>query len=291
MPSPIEEHASRLLALMAESGRSHFDSRWLSRESGLEPGAVASAVDYLDDLGAVKAGRARGHPAGAWDVRIESRGRFLYQAIRAQEDGYGCADAIGRLLPDPPANPVATPYGLTADDWATVASRKTDSQTLHVVVALPFVSAHYDMKALVRNVRDHFRRAVQRYNEAHHDTMITVRFEHLLAGLRRDGFNRVARDILGADLAVFETSDWNPNVMLEMGVALTWGVPVLPLRRATARPIVLDVSGQGYLLYEDSAARILREGFDDHLVGTIEDAIRMKAGPVGLVGDSRGEVA
>lgn len=279
MPSPIEEHASYLLALMAESDRSEFSSHWLQLQSGLEPEAIDRAVDYLDDLGAVKACGPASHPFAFRDVRLQSRGRFLYQAMRAVQQAEPPESEAWRLLPDPPPNPVATPYGLTAEDWAVVALRKTDSQTLHVVLALQFVSPYYDMKALIRNIEGRFRRAVQEYNYRHYEAMITVRFEHLLAGLKPDPFNRVARDIVGADLAVFETSDCNPNVMLEMGVALTWGVPVVPLRRAAARPIVLDVSGQGYVLHENSAAHILCEAFDEELVGTIEQAIRMKTGP------------
>lgn len=279
MPSPIDEDASYLLALMAESGRADFSDHWLHEQSGLEPVAIGRAVGYLDGLGAVKASGPVSQPFGFHDVRLQSRGRFLYQAMLAQEQADLNDGAAWGFLPEPPPNPVATPYGLTADDWEAVALRKTDSQTLHVVLGLQFVSAHYDMKALIRNVEGRFRHAVQQYNYGHYDAMITVRFEHLLAGLKPDGFNRVARDVIGADLAVFETSDWNPNVMIEMGVALTWGVPVVPLRRAVARPIVLDVSGQGYVLHEDSAAQILCEAFDEQLMGMIEQAIRTKTGP------------
>lgn len=48
-------------------------------------------------------------------------------------------------------------------------------------------------------------------------------------------FNEIARDVISADIAVFETSDQNSNVMIEMGVALTWGRRVLPINRAQHR--------------------------------------------------------
>jgi hypothetical protein len=101
----------------------------------------------------------------------------------------------------------------------------------------------------------------------------------VLAGLGTHGFSRVARDILSADVAVFETSDWNPNVMLEMGIALTWGVAVVPLRRAAARPIPSDVSGQTYVLYEQSAALILSEAFGSQLLELIEQVMQTKGRP------------
>jgi hypothetical protein len=56
-------------------------------------------------------------------------------------------------------------------------------------------------------------------------------FRALAAGYGEHLFNQIARDIIAADIAVFETSDLNPTVMLEMGVALTWGVRVLPIKR------------------------------------------------------------
>jgi hypothetical protein len=42
-------------------------------------------------------------------------------------------------------------------------------------------------------------------------------------------FNEIARDIISADIAVFDTSGLTPNVMLEMGVALTSGTRVPPI--------------------------------------------------------------
>ena len=52
---------------------------------------------------------------------------------------------------------------------------------------------------------------------------VQLDFQSLAAGYGGHLFNKIARDIIGADIAVFETSNLNPNVMLEMGVALTWG--------------------------------------------------------------------
>lgn len=277
MPDLIEENVSHLLALMAESGQTGFSGQWLQERSGLDPRAVSGAVEYLGDLGAVRVIRSRSSgPFSFRDVSLQPRGRFLYQAIQAQRTE-AAGSAVERFLPERLRNPIASPYGFTVDDWATVASRKEDPQTLYVVLALQFVSIHYNMRALIGNVQSRFRGAVQQYNERHQDAMITVHFEHLLAGLKKHLFHRIARDIIGADIAVFETSDWNPDVMVEMGAALTWGVPVLPLRRTSARPAVSDVSGQTYVLHEDSAARILCEEFDSQLVSMIEQAIQVKA--------------
>lgn len=54
-------------------------------------------------------------------------------------------------------------------------------------------------------------------------------------------FNQIARDIIASDIAVFETSDLNSNVMIEMGVAPTWGTRVHPIRRHDAPPPPSDI--------------------------------------------------
>jgi len=277
MPTATEESAARLLALMVESGRTDFASDWLQRRSGLSPPAVSDALDYLDDLGAIRAVR-RNEGFGFRAAWLQPRGQFLYRAIRAQQDAAG-GDGREALLPERPPNPVGSPHGFTADDWEAVALRKDDPQTLYVLLGLQFVSSHYDPRALTRHVRSHFEEAVRRYNERHPDATIAVHFERMLAGLGTHGFSRIARDILRADVAVFETSDWNPNVMLEMGVALTWGVAVVPLRRAAARPIPSDVSGQAYVLHERSAALILSETFGNQLLELIERVMQTKGRP------------
>jgi hypothetical protein len=281
MPTAIEESAARLLELMVESGRTDFTSDWLEQQSGLNRPAVSDAVDYLDDLGAIRAVRRdEGHPFGFRTAWLQPRGQFLYRAIRAQQEAVGGdGDQLGPLLPVRPPNPVGSPHGFTADDWEAVALRKEDPRTLYVLLGLQFVSSHYNPRALTRHVRSHFEEAVRRYNERHRDATIAVHFERVLAGLGTHGFSRVARDILSADVAVFETSDWNPNVMLEMGIALTWGVAVVPLRRAAARPIPSDVSGQTYVLHEQSAALILSEAFGSQLLELIEQVMQTKGRP------------
>jgi hypothetical protein len=50
---------------------------------------------------------------------------------------------------------------------------------------------------------------------------VRLALRSLRAGYGEHLFNEIARDVIRADIAVFETSDRNPNVMIEMGVALT----------------------------------------------------------------------
>jgi hypothetical protein len=75
---------------------------------------------------------------------------------------------------------------------------------------------------------------------------------------------------------VFETSDLNPNVMLEMGVALTWGVRVLPIKLEGQPKPPSDVSGQTWADYRDNAATFLDSEHERKLLRMIERAVRKK---------------
>lgn len=50
---------------------------------------------------------------------------------------------------------------------------------------------------------------------------ISLNSRPLAAGSGEHLLIEIAGDIIGADVAVFDASDQNPNVMIEMGLALT----------------------------------------------------------------------
>lgn len=120
------------------------------------------------------------------------------------------------------------------------------------------------------------RRAVDTYNAASARPPLTLDFRSLSAGYGEHLFNEIARDIIGSDIAVFETSDLNPNVMLEMGVALTWGVSVLPIKYEGRPKPPSDVSGQSWAEYRDHAALFLDADHQAKVVRMIERAVRKK---------------
>ena len=74
----------------------------------------------------------------------------------------------------------------------------------------------------------------------------------LAAGYGEHLFNEIARNIIGSDIAVFEASNSNLNVMIELGVALTWGVRVLPIKLEGQPPPPSDISGQTWVDYINS---------------------------------------
>jgi hypothetical protein len=98
------------------------------------------------------------------------------------------------------------------------------------------------------------------------------------AGYGEHVFNEIAREIISTDIAVFDTSDLNPNVMLEMGVALTWGVRVLPIRSSDCPMPPSDISGQTWAAYVPNSHGGTFEGdnFENKLNQMVKRAAQKK---------------
>ncbi len=101
-------------------------------------------------------------------------------------------------------------------------------------------------------------------------------FQSLAAGYGEHLFNEIARNIISADIAVFDTSDLNPNVMLEIGVALTWGVRVLPIKEEKCQKPPSDISGQTWADYRKSGGEFVDPDHKNKLCRMVERAARKK---------------
>lgn len=75
---------------------------------------------------------------------------------------------------------------------------------------------------------------------------------------------------------MFDASDLNPNVMLEMGVALTWGVRVLPIKEEKCPKPPSDISGQTWADYRDSGDKFVDSDHENKLFRMVERAARKK---------------
>ena len=105
---------------------------------------------------------------------------------------------------------------------------------------------------------------------------VSLHFQPLAAGYGEHLFNEIARDIISADIAVFDTSDQNPNVMIEMGVALTWDVRVLPIKAEGCEKPPSDISGQTWADYRDSGREWVDPNHQRKLFRMVERAARKK---------------
>jgi hypothetical protein len=288
----IDRDAATILGILAEGPRGQYmDRNDVARLAGLAPNRVNDAVARLVDSGYAEWIKTMGTaPYDFKEVSITSRGRYEHQRSVSRVDQTAARSEGGRVtlqVPswnDPnsvrevslPPAPIGSPYGFTDEDWEAVSERKHESQVLYAVLGHQFTSAHFDTDLLRANIESMLKRAVGVYNATPGKTPLTLDYRALSAGYGEHLFNEIARDIIGSDIAVFETSDLNPNVMLEMGVALTWGVRVLPIKLEGQPKPPSDVSGQTWADYRDNAATFLDSEHERKLLRMIERAVRKK---------------
>lgn len=286
--SPIDRNMVTILRALSEWPRDEAswagpDGPKLSELTGLSPDDLNDSVNILHESGLVEWIQPMGtFPYDFAAVRITSRGRYEYERLKqqttesAQKEGEIENESVHQPQLGLPATPIGSPYGFTPEDWETVARHKAKTDTLYVVMGSQWKSGHYDSAKLKKNVEAMFRKAVEEYNKLPGVTPCTLHFRALGAGYGGHLFNAIARDIIGADIAVFETSDLNPNVMIELGVALTWGTRVLPIKAESQPKPPSDVSGQTYADYRDSARVFTDPDHDERLATMVEYALRGK---------------
>ena len=288
----IDRDAGTVLKILAEAPRGEYvDRNEVAQLSALPPDRVNDAVALLVDSGYAEWIQTFGTaPYDFNAAMITSRGRYEFQRVASvvehaasrSEDSQGQPQrSVGddpnsiREVTLPPA-PIGSPYGFTDEDWEAVSDRKHQAQVLYAVLGHQFASEYFNTDLLRSNVEAMLRRAVQAYNATPGKVALTLDFRALSAGYGEHLFNEIARDIIGSDIAVFETSELNPNVMLEMGVALTWGVRVLPIKLEGRPKPPSDVSGQTWADYRDDAGVFVNPEHERKLVRMIERAVRKK---------------
>ncbi len=278
IPDTLQNSATTILRTLAEQPRSEGGEAELSGPelaeiTGLTPNEINDAVTVLQEAGLTEWLLTFG--TGPYDfnvVWITPRGRYELERIAKPP---GVERALEAQMVRPPS-PVGSPFGFTDLDWEIVADRKSRKDTLYVVAGYQFKSEFYDAEKLTANVRNMFERAAEEYNRQPGPYQIIVDFHPLTAGYGEHLFNEIARDIISADIAVFETSNLNPNVMVELGVALTWGVRVLPIKKEGQPIPPSDISGQTWADYQDNASNFLDPDHSRKLILMIERAARKK---------------
>jgi DNA-binding MarR family transcriptional regulator len=278
MAKSIEQNTSVILQTLAEQPRDKtqdtaMSGSQLAEATELTPPEINDAVTILIESGLAEWQQWLGTgPYVFGQVSITPRGRYEYERLtQMASQGMSSIQAIR------PPVPVGSPYGFSDEDWEIVAERKARADTLFVVLGHQFQSEHYDSNELRRNIEAMFLKAVNEYNQLPSSSPVHLEFHPLAAGYGEHLFNEIARDIIAADIALFEMSDLNPNVMLEMGVALTWGVRVLPIKAEGQIKPPSDVSGQTWADYRDSAETFIDHDHERKLVRMVERAIRKKA--------------
>ena len=288
-PSPIQVIAADVLRLLTQAreqakGRGEIDGPTITQVTGLEPHDVNDAVTLLHDSGYVEwvqyldtvdydfaqvwvtpAGRMEGERLSAIfaePLRLDAR--------------QPSTDANPKTPVSLPPSPIGSPYGFSDEDWEHIAQVRSRTSELRVVLGYQFKSNHYDSPALQRNVGSMFENAVEAYNLSRGALRTKLVYAPLAAGYGEHLFNEIARDVIASDIAVFETSDLNPNVMLELGVALTWGTRVLPIKHHSRPKPPSDISGQTWADYEESASRFVDLDHAEKLIRMVQRAVAKK---------------
>jgi hypothetical protein len=279
MPNLIQDNATTILRTLSEQprpegGDAELSGPDLAQLTGLTPNEINDAVAFLLEAGLVEWLQTLG--TGPYDfnvVWVTARGRYELERMTNEPQVAQIAREVQMRRPQ---SPVGSPYGFTDYDWEIVADRKSRRDYLYVVLGYQFESEFYASEQLVANTQNMFERAVEEYNRLPRSYQIVLDFSPLRAGYGEHLFNEIARDIISADIAVFETSDLNPNVMVELGVALTWGVRVLPIKQEGQPRPPSDISGQTWADYQNDASIFVDPDHSQKLVRMIQRAARKK---------------
>ncbi len=273
----VEKNMYLILSALAGKPRSEGDYPYVSNNelqelSGLGPDELNDAVEMLVSYGYLEWLRTMGTaPYNFRDVALTPAGRYEYERMSSETQ-----TDTQKEVKSPPL-PIGSPYGFTDQDWETVAELKSETSKISVVFGYAFKSENYDTDKLKENVESTFIRAVGVYNQKGGALRIGLNFNTLSAGYGEHLFNEIVRNIISADIAVFDTSDLNPNVMLEMGVALTWGLRVLPIKSEKCPKPPSDISGQTWADYRDSGEVWVDNKCEEKIVRMIDRAMRKKA--------------
>lgn len=286
--NPIEQNATKILTAIIENDiqsgeEKHHGGNDINEMTGIEPKDINDAVEFLDDRTLVETLKALGTaPYRFALIKANSRGRYAYYDTKKQieesespseeSESHKFSENVSATSP----LPAGSPFGFTDEDWEYVQTHKRKTNILHVVMGMQFKSTKYDTEKMKQNIKLQFENAIKNYNEKNSLEKIALNFKPLSAGYGEHLFNQIARDIISSDIAVFETSDLNPNVMIELGVALTWGIRVLPLLKEGCSTTPSDLAGLTWVKYQNNGFKFLSESHDDEMVSMVERAIQKK---------------
>ncbi len=298
MSTKIDRNLDTVLEILyefeeqSEEFHKYMSSSELVDKTELTIKNVNDAVILLKEYGFINWFRSMGTaPYEFSHVRINARGKYenerrksITKAIedfsapseftsRVTLEGTSLQELISKRIAPP--TPVGSPYGFTKTDWDAIINRKGDRNTLGVVMGLKFESKYYNTPQLIKNLYHHFQETVNRFNLMTKQN-IQLDFTQLRAGYAEHLFNRIARDIIASDIALFDTSDLAPNVFLEIGVALTWGIRVFLIKAERSPKPASDISGQTWVEYVDNGLSFQDPEFEENLFELVEKAIGEK---------------
>lgn len=253
-----------LLDYETKMGRDNYaEGSVLSKMSALSPEELSDAVDLLESNGFLSVQRYLGtHPYTFGEIAFTARGRasakdlknqLAAQSVQAKMVAEKYTRDQTEEAPIAKLNlfPTGSPFGFNDDDWDTVKLRRDEINKLIVVFGHQWSSKYFDSEKLRNSIEVMFQKSIDGLDKDKFPSII-LEYHPLQGGYGGHVFNQIARDIISADIAVFDVSDHNPNVMIELGVALTWGVRTLPIMDITSPHLPSDISGIHWAKYTDN---------------------------------------
>jgi nucleoside 2-deoxyribosyltransferase len=278
MGNPIEKNATKIIVSLFENNPHEdllFDGDEISHWTGLNSVEINNAIDFLDDRGLLDRRNYLGTaPYNFGVVGLNSRGNYIYHELKEANEDKSEVTNNSIVAQQPLA--AGSPFGFTDIDWEFVQTELSKNSTIKIVFGYQFKSQHYNSENLKLNLQNQFQTAIDKINAKQMTKGVSLNFKSLAAGYGEHLFNQIARDIISADIAVFETSDMNSNVMIEMGVALTWGKRVLPIKKEGQPTPPSDISGQTYADYINDADNFVSTEHDKQILSMVERAIMKK---------------
>jgi hypothetical protein len=275
MTNTIEENSFKILQALAQLPRGNYSLTGpeLNKLVDLSPDEINDASKILYKSGHIIWLRWMGTgPYLFGNINITPKGRnYLEQTHKINTEHNNKSNILNKYL-----DPVGSPYGFIDSDWKIVSTRKADRNKIYVVFGSQFKSKFYNTQNLISNIHDHFKLAINTYNNDIKNNKIELSFKALQAGYGNHLFNEIARDIISSDIAVFDTSNLNPNVMLELGVALTWGVSVLPIKKEGCKKPPSDISGQTWADYLNDGVDFVDTDHNQKLLNLITRVVERK---------------
>ena len=262
-----------------ENGQVILNGQQIKDLTGLTPSEINDAIAILVENGFVETFNALGtHPYTFYSIKLTPKGKFAYQLRNKEKNQPENSKKVDtKETFYRPIDPVGSPYGFTEDDWEEVYIKQHNNSIIYVVFGFQFESNFYNTETLKINIKTMFEESVQEYKKTINALDITLDFKYLAAGYGGHLFNRIASDIISSDIAVFDISDKNPNVMIELGVALTWGIRVLQIlsdSSSTRQPS--DISGHTWTQYSNDGKKFLDPDHQEKLVNMIRRAAQSK---------------
>jgi hypothetical protein len=280
-----ENNSYTILQTLATHVAPALTGKQLEDISQITPSEINYAVGDLEESGLVEAiGASRRDPFTFDEVVLTSRGKYQIGQLKKISDYERTGqpqivESVNTWSPPKAINlipvlPVGSPFGFTPEDWGMVTENIRDPFKIYVVFGFQFESKYYNTNRLKRNVHKMFQTAVKEYNKS--GNSIILEFASLRGGYGHHLFNKIARDIISSDIAVFDASDLNPNVMIEIGVALTWGTKVLIIREKNSDKPPSDISGQTWAEYTKDASNFSDSTHQKELLIMVKLAARKK---------------